>query len=191
MDLKRFGATHEAIQPDLYAQSHSIYTLLKETMACPLHHRRTQPLTKSIFLVLGQCCCTLPTAIVAVMGNTASVSKEAVVNLAKNKVSFLPPLGAPNASNPKVFFDIALGRYGDAVPLGRIVMEVKADVVPKTAENFLQLCTSTQPGFGYKNSRFHRVIPNFMCQVGLLGHILWGFHQTLSYLSNCRHAIHD
>jgi len=100
------------------------------------------------------------------MGNTASVSKEAIVNLAKNRVNFLPPLGAPNASNPKVYFDIALGRYGDAVPLGRIVMEVKADVVPKTAENFLQLCTSTQPGFGYKNSRFHRVIPNFMCQGG-------------------------
>jgi hypothetical protein len=36
-------------------------------------------------------------------------------------------------------------------------MELKKDVVPKTAENFLQLCTSTQPGLGYKNSRFHRV----------------------------------
>jgi hypothetical protein len=31
-----------------------------------------------------------------------------------------------------VYFDIALGRYGDAVPLGRIVMELKEDVVPKT-----------------------------------------------------------
>jgi cyclophilin family peptidyl-prolyl cis-trans isomerase len=28
-------------------------------------------------------------------------------------------------------------------------MELKKDVVPKTAENFLQLCTSTTPGFGY------------------------------------------
>lgn len=43
-------------------------------------------------------------------------------------------------ANPKVFFDISLGRYGDAVPIGRIVMELKADVVPRTAENFKQLC---------------------------------------------------
>ncbi len=33
-----------------------------------------------------------------------------------------------------MFFDIKLGRYGDATPIGRVVMEVKADVCPKTAE---------------------------------------------------------
>ena len=66
--------------------------------------------------------------------------------------------------NPVVYFDIKLGGPGDAEPLGRIVMELKADVVPRTAENFRQLCLAA-PGSGYANSKFHRVITNFMCQV--------------------------
>ena len=42
-----------------------------------------------------------------------------------------------NRSNPKVYFDINVGGR----PAGRIVMELRADVVPKTAENFRALCT--------------------------------------------------
>lgn len=64
-----------------------------------------------------------------------------------------------------MFFEMQLGRYSDGVPLGRIVMELKEDVTPKTAENFLQL-TQKEPGAGYALSRFHRIIPEFMCQGG-------------------------
>jgi len=60
-------------------------------------------------------------------------------------------------ARPKVFLDVT----ADGRPLGRIVIELRADVVPKTAENFRALCTG-EKGFGFKASTFHRVVPQFM-----------------------------
>ena len=72
------------------------------------------------------------------------------------------------AGNPRVFFELML----DGEPAGRIEMVLRADVVPKTAENFRALCTG-EKGVGesgkkmsYKGTSFHRIIPGFMCQGG-------------------------
>ncbi|CAN0149145.1 unnamed protein product [Pylaiella littoralis] len=65
-------------------------------------------------------------------------------------------------ANPKVFFEIEAG----GKDMGRITLELRADVVPKTAENFRQLCTGEGPVKGFKGSKFHRIIPQFMCQGG-------------------------
>ncbi|EEC76395.1 hypothetical protein OsI_14027 [Oryza sativa Indica Group] len=75
-------------------------------------------------------------------------------------------LRPPNPKNPVVFFDVTIG----SIPAGRIKMELFADIVPKTAENFRQFCTGEhrKSGLpqGYKGCQFHRVIKDFMIQGG-------------------------
>lgn len=47
------------------------------------------------------------------------------------------PKASSSKKNPIVFFDLAIG----GKEIGRVKMELFANVVPKTAENFRQLCT--------------------------------------------------
>ncbi|XP_053660571.1 peptidyl-prolyl cis-trans isomerase D [Anopheles marshallii] len=71
--------------------------------------------------------------------------------------------------NPLVYLDVKIGQES----VGRIVVELRADVVPKTAENFRALCTGekgispiTGTRLHYKGTPFHRVKSLFMSQGG-------------------------
>ncbi|XP_045836301.1 E3 SUMO-protein ligase RanBP2 isoform X2 [Meles meles] len=85
--------------------------------------------------------------------------QQNLLKLQKGQVSLTAELS--KETNPVVFFDVC----ADDEPLGRITMELLSDIVPQTAENFRALCTG-EKGFGFKNSIFHRVIPDFVCQGG-------------------------
>lgn len=75
--------------------------------------------------------------------------------------------------NPLVFLEVQIGEER----VGRLVIELRADVVPKTAENFRALCTG-EKGFSdttgtrlhYKGSPFHKVKSLFMSQGGDIVH---------------------
>eukprot|EP00919_Chromeraceae_sp_WS-2016_P074219 GHVR01175624.1.p1 GENE.GHVR01175624.1~~GHVR01175624.1.p1 ORF type:complete len:164 (+),score=16.17 GHVR01175624.1:1187-1678(+) len=61
----------------------------------------------------------------------------------------------------KVFFDIQFDKGEE----GRVEFELFDQIVPKTADNFKQLCTH-EKGYGFKGSKFHRIITDFMAQGG-------------------------
>ncbi|XP_021917604.1 peptidyl-prolyl cis-trans isomerase B-like isoform X2 [Zootermopsis nevadensis] len=62
----------------------------------------------------------------------------------------------------QVYFDISIG--GEHV--GRIVLGLFGDVVPKTVKNFLTIASDGIDGKTYANTEFHRVIKKFMIQGG-------------------------
>ena len=75
---------------------------------------------------------------------------------------------AQTLPNPRCFLDF---KKGDE-ELGRVIIELFIDIVPKTCTNFISLCTGKHKGkikgkrLYYKKSVVHRVIEGFMIQMG-------------------------
>ncbi|KAH7314960.1 hypothetical protein KP509_21G028600 [Ceratopteris richardii] len=71
--------------------------------------------------------------------------------------------------NPKCFLEVAV----DGNSFGQLIIEVRRDVVPLTAENFCSLCSGKQ-GNSYKGSAVNRIVPGFMAQGGDCGNSIYG-----------------
>jgi peptidylprolyl isomerase len=83
------------------------------------------------------------------------------VRLSRSMTVELPP-------NPRVFLEIAIGPK----IIGKLIIELYTNKVPRTAENFRMLCTG-EKGVGrsganldYKGCQFHKVVSGFLVQGG-------------------------
>lgn len=111
-----------------------------------------------------------------------TIAKKSVKKSAKPTATTAKPTAKPTAApvagakrqmttapgaKPNVFFKLSRG----GKPLGVVEFKLYDDVVPKTAENFRQLCQGTKKmgniPLHYKGSGFHRVIKQFMIQGGM------------------------
>lgn len=69
------------------------------------------------------------------------------------------------ANGPLVTHEVTFTINHGEEELGVVKIGLLGKTVPKTVENFFQLANGADVG-GYLNSKFHRVIPNFMIQGG-------------------------
>ena len=81
---------------------------------------------------------------------------------------------APAIQAPKyAFLDVSVSGEG----AGRLYLELRPDLVPRTVRNFEQLCEgfpSNSGGRGYAGTKFHRIVPDLCIQGGECGPSIYG-----------------
>lgn len=79
----------------------------------------------------------------------------------------------PRVGNPIVFLDFQVGQE----LVGRMVIELRSDVVPRTAENFRRLCLGdtisaiSKKKLWYKGTKIHKVQRLFAICGGTIGKV--------------------
>jgi peptidylprolyl isomerase len=66
-----------------------------------------------------------------------------------------------NVVRPKAYFDIRVEKE----PIGRIIFELAEDIVPKTVNNFLNLCNGTGK-YTYKGTKIHNILKGVLMMGG-------------------------
>ncbi|KAH8068227.1 peptidyl-prolyl cis-trans isomerase [Aureococcus anophagefferens] len=125
---------------------------------------------------------TVQQSLVALSKKAAPLSTRAATMTNRHNP---PVIVGKRDENPIVFFDIAIGDRD----VGRIIIELRSDLCPRTCENFRALCTGahrsppvrarevTLPGergkskedkvpLHYKGSKLHRIVNDSHCQGG-------------------------
>ena len=80
-------------------------------------------------------------------------------------------VSAPSTQPPKYAF-LDVGVSGESA--GRLYLELRPDLVPRTVRNFEQLCEGLPDGRGYAGSKFHRIVPELCIQGGECGPSIYG-----------------
>lgn len=83
------------------------------------------------------------------------------------KMSSMTKRKSPAKITSRVYFDIVIeeGSYEESG--GRVIIGLYGEYSPKIVKRFLELC-DVESELSYKGSTFHRIIPNFILQGGLL-----------------------
>lgn len=117
----------------------------------------------SVASLIGTLCLLVSCSSVGAFAPTSTLAtKTSQLNMFGGLFDQLLGGGSTDAEvTETVFFDVDI----DGSPTGRVEMGLYGSTVPKTVENFKQLCLKPK-GQGYKGSSFHRIIPGFMCQGG-------------------------
>ena len=78
---------------------------------------------------------------------------------------------APAAQAPKyAFLDVSVSGEN----AGRLYLELRPDLVPRTVRNFEQLCEGLPGGRGYAGTKLHRIVPELCIQGGECGLSIYG-----------------